>query len=232
VKDPSPGESDGAKERKGREDRGHKRGGLKSRVHELEENLTRARAESEENRDNWLRARADFENLKRRTRREVEEAHLRAGERLASDLLPVVDDLEKAVEAAEAAPELRSMGEGLALILRGMREALRGRGVEELDPVGRAFDPNLHEAVMEAPAEEAEPGTVLRVIQKGYLMNGRPLRHAKVVVAGSGQGAAGGEGDESVEDRRPGDGPAAADDEGFAGEGAGGELGGSGAEGE
>jgi molecular chaperone GrpE len=192
VKEPSPGDSNGAEERRRREDHGHKRGGLKGRIHELESALERARAESEEHRDNWLRARADFENLKKRTLREVEQAHLRAGESLVSDLLPVVDDLEKAVEAASASAELRPLGEGLALILKRMREALRGRGVEPLDPAGEAFDPNLHEAVMQAPGEGAEPGTVMHVIQKGYLMNGRPLRHAKVVVA-AGRGPKGGD---------------------------------------
>lgn len=183
MKEPSPGENKEGEERRPREDHGHKRGGLKGRIQELEKALEKARAESEEYYDNWLRARADFENLKRRTRRDMEQAHLRAGERLVSDLLPVVDDLEKAVEAAEAARELRRMGEGLALILKGMRDALKERGVEPLDPLGETFDPNLHEAVMEAPGDDAEPGTVLHVVQKGYLMNGQPLRPAKVVVA-------------------------------------------------
>jgi molecular chaperone GrpE len=232
VKEPSPGEAKGAEENRRREDHGHKRGGLKSRVGELEKALERARAESEERYDDWLRARADFENLKRRTRREVEQAHLRAGEKLVSDLLPVLDDLEKAVEAAHASPELRPMGEGLALILKGMREALRGRGVEPLDPAGEAFDPNLHEAVMEALDEDAEPGTVLHVVQKGYLMNGHPLRHAKVVVAGGGRaGSGGGRGERDADGGLEGD-TAGPEGEGFADDRAGGERDNSGGEGE
>jgi molecular chaperone GrpE len=171
VKEPSSGESTGGREQGpsegetpreaqgSREERGHRRGGLKGRVHELESALEKTKAE---------------------------QSHLRAGENLVSDLLPVIDDLEKAVEAARASRELRPMEEGLALILKSMHDALRGRGVQALDPLGEAFDPNFHEAVMEAPGDEAEPGTVLQVIQKGYLMNGRSLRPAKVVVAAAG----------------------------------------------
>lgn len=157
--------------------------GLKARVEQLEEALERSEAESEENRDRWLRARAEYENLKKRTLRDLERMHKVAGERLVTGLLPVLDELDSAIEASRTAEELRPMEEGLSLIRKGLVDTLRSNGVEALDPLGERFDPNLHEAVMQAPADDAEPGTVIRVLQKGYVMNGMTLRAAKVIVA-------------------------------------------------
>jgi molecular chaperone GrpE len=169
-----------AEDSKGMRRRGR---GLKGRVADLEEELARALAEAEENYDRLLRARADFENLKKRTAREMELTHQRAGEGLVGKLLPVLDDLEKAVEAAGGSPELEPMKDGLSLIHKGLVDALREGGVSDIDPVGEVFDPNLHEAVLQKSVEGAEPGVVLEVLQKGYLMNGHVLRAAKVVVA-------------------------------------------------
>jgi molecular chaperone GrpE len=165
-------ESEGKKatKRKGR--------GLKGRVAELEENLEKVSSEASENYDGWLRARAEYENLKKRTVRDIQLTHQRAGEGLVSRLLPVLDDLEKAIEAAGGA-----MKEGLDLISKGLLDALRDSGVAAIDPAGEPFDPNVHEAIMQRPAEGSEPGTVLEVLQKGYLMNGLVLRAAKVIVA-------------------------------------------------
>lgn len=157
--------------------------GLKGRLAELEEELERVSSESAENYDRLLRARAEFENLKKRTARDIELIHQRAGERLVSRLLPVMDDLEKAIEAAGGSPQLGPMKEGLDLIHKGLMEALTVEGVRAIDPVGESFDPNYHEAILQKETRDADPGTVLEVLQRGYLMNGLVLRAAKVVVA-------------------------------------------------
>jgi molecular chaperone GrpE len=169
------GEKDKPVKKKGR--------GPKARVEELLEELEEAKAEASANYDNWLRARADFDNLKKRTARDVEMAHRRAGEDMVRGLLPVVDDLEKAIDAASASSDMAAMKEGLGLIHKGLLDALRDAGVAALDPAGEGFDPNVHEAVMQRPGGDAGPGTVLEVLQKGYTMNGIVLRAAKVVVA-------------------------------------------------
>ncbi len=189
-----------------REDGGRKgkKKGLKARVEQLEDALERAEAESEENRDRWLRARAEYENLKKRTQRDLERIHKVAGERLVMGLLPVLDELEGAIEASRTAEELRPMEEGLSLIRKGLVDTLRSNGVEALDPLGERFDPNLHEAIMQAPADDAEPGTVIRVLQKGYVMNGMTLRAAKVIVAAAAEDSSQGqrESDEGQEAHR------------------------------
>lgn len=162
---------------------GAKKRGIKSRAAELEEELHRVSSKASEDYERLLRARADFENLKKRTARDIELAHQRAGEDLVVRLLPILDDLEKAVAAAGGSPELKPMEEGLSLIHKSLLEALRESGVSAICPEGEPFDPNVHEAVLQRPAGGSEPGTVLEVLQKGYLMNGLVLRAAKVVVA-------------------------------------------------
>lgn len=164
-----------------------KKRGIKGRVAELEEELEEARKESAENHDRWLRARAEYDNLRKRTLREIQQVHLRAGEDLIRKLLPVIDNLEKAIEASHGSQELRSMTEGLLLIQKGLMESLSANGVDVMDPLGDKFDPSFHEAVMQMQTDEAEPGTVVQVLQRGYLMNGVTLRPAKVVVAGPGK---------------------------------------------
>lgn len=161
-----------------------RKGSLKARVGELESALEKAEQEAAENYDRWLRARAEYDNLRKRTRREIEAVHLRAGEDLIRRLLPVLDNLEKAIDASRNSPELSPMEEGLLLIHKGLMEPLRESGVEDIDPLGEKFDPNFHEALMQMRTEEAEPGTVVQVLQKGYSMNGVTLRPAKVAVAG------------------------------------------------
>jgi len=157
---------------------------LRERVSELEEALEKAKAEAAENRERWLRSRADYENLKKRTARDIELAHQSAGRDLVQALLPALDNLDKAIEAARQNEALRPMEEGLALIHKGLMEALEASGVRVLDPLGEAFDPEVHEAVMQTASQGKAPGTIVQVLQKGYVMNGIVLRAAKVVVAG------------------------------------------------
>jgi molecular chaperone GrpE len=166
-----------------------KKRGLKGVVAELEEALAEAEREAAENYDQWLRARAEYDNLRRRTRREIQQVHFRAGEDLVRRLLPALDNLEKAIEASRESSELKAMEEGLLLIQKGLMEPLKANGVDAMNSLGERFDPSFHEAMMQLQTDDAEPGTVVQVLQKGYLINGVTLRPAKVVVAGAVEGA-------------------------------------------
>lgn len=151
---------------------------------ELWEQLQTARAEAEENNSKYMRLAAEMENLRKRTVREVEHAHKFGIERFAQELLAVVDSLEMGIEAgAGAGAAVETLLEGSEATLKLLTGALEKYGVESLDPEGEPFDPNLHEAMTMQPSNVAEPGSVLTVIQKGYLLNGRLLRPARVIVA-------------------------------------------------
>ncbi|MEI6624917.1 MAG: nucleotide exchange factor GrpE [Thermoleophilia bacterium] len=141
---------------------------------------------AERDRDDYLdqlrRLAAEFDNYKKRMAREHEELRERAAERLLRDLLPVFDDLERALEAFETA-ENDAIANGVALVHRALWTLLEREGVAELDPTGEMFDPHRHEALLSQPAD-APDGTVLQVLQKGFLLGDRVLRPARVVVAG------------------------------------------------
>jgi molecular chaperone GrpE len=134
--------------------------------------------------DSYLRLAADFDNYRKRTAREHAELSQRANERLLNELLPVLDDLERALEAAEAHEEAK-LEEGVALVARSLADILRKEGLEQVQTEGK-FDPHVHEALLSQPSE-AEEGAVVEVIQKGYRLGDRVLRPARVVVS-SGHG--------------------------------------------
>lgn len=138
--------------------------------------------------DNWekaVRATAETDNVRRRAERDVESAHKYGSEKFITSLLPVVDSLEQALQAAETAATEgnTSIKEGIELTLKLFGDAFTKANVERLDPVGEAFDPNKHEAMSMQDAPDAAPGSVLMVFQKGYVLNGRVIRPARVVVA-------------------------------------------------
>ncbi len=147
-----------------------------------DEELATARAEAESLREQHLRAVAELENQRKRMAREVQKAREFGIERFAAELLAVVDSLEMGLAAGEQA-SAEALLEGSRATLRQLQATLGRFGVEEVNPLGQAFDPGLHEAISMQPASEAAPGTVLEVIQKGYTLNGRLLRPARVVVA-------------------------------------------------
>lgn len=136
----------------------------------------------DENWDNYLRAAAELENVRKRAARDVEKAHRFALERFATDLLAVSDSLEMALNAQGEA-SIASLQEGTEATLKLLLATMQRFGVEELDPQGEPFDPTHHEAMTMQVCEGAEPGTVVNVFQKGYALNGRLLRPARVVVA-------------------------------------------------
>ena len=140
------------------------------------------KARADENWDKYLRIAAELENVRKRAARDVANAHKYALERFAADLLDVRDSLEMALSTAEDA-SVESFREGSESTLKLLASVMQRFGVEELDPLGEPFDPEMHEAMTMQPAADAEPGSVLTVFQKGYALNGRLLRPARVVVA-------------------------------------------------
>ena len=132
--------------------------------------------------DQLLRTVAEMENVRRRSQRDVENAHKFAVEKLLGDLLPVLDSLEKAEEVAKTTDYAASMAEGISLSLKLFVGILEKAGVAIIHPIGEPFDPQLHEAMAMVPNPDAEPNSVMDVMQRGYTLNGRLVRAAKVIV--------------------------------------------------
>ena len=149
---------------------------------EGEDPLAVAEAKAAENWSSYLRAMAELENVRKRAQRDVENAHRFAVEKLASELLPVKDSLEMGVEAGANA-DARTLLAGKEATLKLLARALERFNVSEINPQGEPFDPQLHEAMATQESTTAEPDSVLQVIQKGYQLNGRLLRPARVIVA-------------------------------------------------
>ncbi|MBF0110200.1 MAG: nucleotide exchange factor GrpE [Magnetococcales bacterium] len=154
---------------------------LVGRVEELETALAASR-------DETLRSLADMQNLRRRTAREVQQARDFAVEGFARDLLPVADNMERALSAMPERedPALKAMAEGIRLVQAELDRVFKHHGVTRIEAVGKPFDPNLHQAVQQvavSAADSTPPGAVVSELQSGYLLNGRLLRASMVVVA-------------------------------------------------
>ncbi len=141
--------------------------------------------ELEELNEKYLRLAAEFENFKRRALKERQDLHNYAHENLIKQLLPVVDNLERAVGHArqEEGGDAKSLLEGIELTYRSLLQALEKLGVQGIEPVGERFDPKIHEAIRQMPSTEHEPGVVAEVFQKGYLLKDRLIRAALVAVS-------------------------------------------------
>ena len=148
----------------------------------LETQLTAALAKADEHRNNHLRAIAEMENFRKRAEREVEQARKFAIERFAQELVAVGDALEAGIKVGAATPG-PALLEGAQATLRELHRAFEKAGIQTLDPADKPFDPNWHEAMVAQESADKPPGTVLTVIQKGYALNGRLLRPARVIVA-------------------------------------------------
>ncbi|MDA8786622.1 nucleotide exchange factor GrpE [Porticoccaceae bacterium] len=134
--------------------------------------------------DQVLRVQAEMQNVRRRAERDVENAHKYALDKFAADLLPVVDNLERALAAIDSADEgQKAVAEGLELTLKSFMEVLVRYKIEAIDPAGEPFDAELHQAVSMVPNPDLEHNTVMDVFQKGYSLNGRLVRPAMVVVS-------------------------------------------------
>jgi molecular chaperone GrpE len=146
----------------------------------LEELPREAALKAAEHHDAWLRAKAETENVRKRTAEDVSKAHKFGIEKFASDLLAVKDSLEAALAAVNATPE--SLRSGVELTLRQLESVLERQSIREINPVGQRFDPHQHQAISMLPSDK-EPNTVINVLQKGYLLHDRVLRPALVTVA-------------------------------------------------
>ena len=150
----------------------------------LEEELDRLQEELAVAKDAALRSQAEAQNAKRRAEQDVEKARKFALERFAGELLPVVDNLERALEAASGDDEaIKPIAEGVELTLKSFMDVLGKQNIEMVDPQGEPFDPNLHQAMSMIENNEVEPNTVIAVMQKGYTLNGRLVRPAMVMVS-------------------------------------------------
>ncbi|NJN46068.1 MAG: nucleotide exchange factor GrpE [Candidatus Competibacteraceae bacterium] len=152
-------------------------------AHTLQAELEQALAKAEENWNAFLGVRAEMENLRKRSERDVQNAHKFALKSFVEGLLPVKDSLEMGIAAAEETQDVRKLLEGSELTLKQLIGVLEKFGVQELNPQGELFNPEFHEAMATQPAGQAEPNTVMHVVQKGYLLNDRLIRPAMVIVA-------------------------------------------------
>ena len=151
---------------------------LADKVEELEQALAEAKEQA-------LRAAAETQNIRRRAEQDVEKAHKFALEKFVNDMLPVADNLERAIEASKTAEDAdgSAVSEGVELTLKSLIDALKRHKVEPIDPLGEPFDPQLHQAMTMVDDPNVEPNSVINVFQKGYTLNGRLVRPAMVVVS-------------------------------------------------
>jgi molecular chaperone GrpE len=148
------------------------------------EQVAAAKKEAAANHERYVRAVADLENFRRRTVREKEELRLFAATRLLEDLLPALDNLALGLAAAKQPnADLKALAGGVELVQQQLKGALAAHGLKEINPLGEAFDPHQHEAISHQPSPDVEAEHVLAVVRTGYVLNGRLLRPASVIVS-------------------------------------------------
>ena len=152
-------------------------------IEELQASLAEKEKQIEELKERMLYQQAEFENFKKLKAREKQDVLRFGNETLIKEMLPVIDNLERAIEHAGKTEEAKSITEGVALTLNGFLKVLEKFDVTRIEALGRTFDPNLHEAVYQEEKDGVEPGTVVGEFQKGYAMDGRLLRPSMVSVA-------------------------------------------------
>jgi molecular chaperone GrpE len=138
---------------------------------------------SDKNLDLYIRSQAEIDNLKKRYQKERQDLVKFANESLIKQLLPVVDNLEKAITHSQDEDSIEAIREGIDLTLKGLTDILQKAGVKTVEAVGEQFDPNFHEAVSEMADDGVEPGTVIKDLQKGYILNQRLIRPSMVIVS-------------------------------------------------
>jgi molecular chaperone GrpE len=151
----------------------------------LQEQLEAAEAAAGMARDELLRVQAEMQNLRRRTEQDIEKAHKFGQEKFSTELLAVMDNLERSAAAAEASEDeaVQAIKEGVELTLKGFMDCFKRFNIEAVDPLGEPFDPQLHQAMSIQESPDAEPNSVIAVMQKGYTLHGRVIRPAMVMVS-------------------------------------------------
>lgn len=152
-------------------------------VDEAAEALAKAEAEAAEWRDKYLRLQAEFDNYRKRTLKEKMSLVESGGENVIKALLPVVDDVDRALAAMEKSDDVEALRGGVRLISQKFNEVMRQQGVSEIEAVGKEFDVDVHEAVARFPIDGKNSGEIIDVVQKGYKLGDKVIRYAKVVVA-------------------------------------------------
>jgi molecular chaperone GrpE len=164
-------------------------GGTEAGASEIADPLTQAQAEAARLKDAWLRTAADFDNFRKRARRDLDEARRGGREEVVRALLPVFDNLDRAIQSSVRASDIKAMVDGLSMVHRQFVDALGREGIARVPTVGHPFDPGIHEAIQQVDTDEHAPGTVISEVQSGYTQGERLLRAAMVVVARGGTGA-------------------------------------------
>ena len=150
-------------------------------ISKLEEELAKANQEKEELYQKLLRTQAEFENYKKRSLKEREAERKYKAQDFVTELLPAIDNFERALQV-ETTDANKSLLDGISMVYRQLVDALKSQGVEPIETVGKEFDPNIHQAVMQVEEEGFDPNTVVEELQKGYMMKDRVIRHAMVKV--------------------------------------------------
>jgi molecular chaperone GrpE len=150
---------------------------------ELLQKIEEFREKADENYDQYVRAQAEIENIIKRNKKEKEDWIKYSTETLIKDLLPVIDNLEKAISHSNNEDSLQALREGVELTLKGLKNTLSRSGLEEIVSLGKPFDPNYHHAISEQEDENSEPGAVINEFQKGYNLHQRLIRPAMVIIS-------------------------------------------------
>jgi len=145
--------------------------------------LARLKAEAEESQTRLLRAQADFDNFRRRTQKEKEELGKYASMKLVTELIPVIDNFERAMATVPEGPETESFAKGIQMIFRQLETVLGNEGLTAMETVGQPFNPEFHQAIMQVESDEHEEGIVVEEVQKGYMLKDKVLRPAMVKVS-------------------------------------------------
>lgn len=145
--------------------------------------LEEARARAAQLKDQLLRTAADFENFRKRAKRDIEDAARRAKEEVLAQVLPIYDNLERAVQAAGGAHDVAAVVQGVEMVLKSFEDAVEGMSLERVKTVGERFDPNVHDAIQQQETDDSPPGTILAEVVSGWKLGPKLIRPAMVVVA-------------------------------------------------
>jgi molecular chaperone GrpE len=145
--------------------------------------LDEARAETTKMKEQWIRTAADFDNFRKRARRDMEDSRRGGREELLKELLPVFDNLERAIQSAQRSADVKAVSDGLAMVIKQFNDTLGRIGINRVPTIGSPFDPGVHEAIQQVETSDHPPGTIVAEVQPGYVHGERLVRAAMVVVA-------------------------------------------------